>query len=133
MHTGHIKISVTIDENVQQEYARIMEHNRSDEVVGGGEGLEVAKVNYTNNETDEDINGHSIQEGKENTDAKDNNINSSPDEINGTEVKSCYLKIIIEDTGIGMTPEEQARIFTRFSQANNRTAKVSSLFLGSIN
>ena len=48
-------------------------------------------------------------------------------EVNGVPVQDCYLKVKIEDSGIGMTEEEQARIFTRFSQANNRTSKVSLL------
>lgn len=36
----------------------------------------------------------------------------------------CLLTILIHDTGIGMSQEEQARIFKRFSQANNRTSHV---------
>lgn len=44
--------------------------------------------------------------------------------INGRAVKSCYLKIRVKDTGIGMTKDEQARIFRRFSQANSRTSSV---------
>lgn len=34
-------------------------------------------------------------------------------------------KVTVRDTGIGMTPEEQSRVFKRFSQANNRMSKVS--------
>jgi hypothetical protein len=38
-------------------------------------------------------------------------------EVNGIPVQSCFLKVKIEDTGIGMTEDEQVRIFTRFSLA----------------
>lgn len=33
----------------------------------------------------------------------------------------CYLWFSVQDTGCGMTAEEQARIFSRFSQASRRT------------
>jgi signal transduction histidine kinase len=39
----------------------------------------------------------------------------------------CVVTVVVQDTGIGMTHEEQARLFKRFSQANNRTAKVIPL------
>lgn len=55
---------------------------------------------------------------------------SSPTE-NDNNFMACTLRVTLRDTGIGMTPEEQARIFKRFSQANNRTSRVclSLLFL----
>jgi signal transduction histidine kinase len=34
------------------------------------------------------------------------------------------LSVVVKDTGIGLTDEEQARLFKRFSQANSRTTKV---------
>lgn len=43
-------------------------------------------------------------------------------QLNGHSVESCYLKISVKDTGIGMTKEEQSRIFRRFTQANSRTS-----------
>ena len=40
------------------------------------------------------------------------------------EFVDCVLALKVQDTGIGMSDEEQARLFKRFSQANNRTAQV---------
>ena len=40
------------------------------------------------------------------------------------ETAPCIFTISVADTGIGMSAQEQARIFKRFSQANNRTSKV---------
>ena len=40
------------------------------------------------------------------------------------ETTPCIFTMCVADTGIGMNAKEQARIFTRFSQANNRTSKV---------
>lgn len=54
------------------------------------------------------------------------------DKINGRAVKSCYLKISVKDTGIGMTKDEQTRIFRRFSQANNRTSSVLDFYSNAI-
>lgn len=34
-----------------------------------------------------------------------------------------FLVVSVTDTGIGMTPEEQAHLFNRFAQANRRTAR----------
>lgn len=34
------------------------------------------------------------------------------------------MKLQVEDTGIGMSQEEQNRLFKRFSQANSRTSQV---------
>ena len=50
---------------------------------------------------------------------------TSPDLAPPTrESVDCMLTLGIQDSGIGMSMEEQARIFKRFSQANNRTAQV---------
>ena len=43
------------------------------------------------------------------------------------ECVDCTLMLKVQDTGIGMSDEEQARLFKRFSQANNRTAHVSKI------
>jgi hypothetical protein len=40
----------------------------------------------------------------------------------------CFLTITVQDSGIGMNVDEQARIFKRFSQANTRTSKVLIYF-----
>lgn len=64
-----------------------------------------------------------VQEGN-NNDNDNNKESNNNNNATSQEMKSCYLKFKVEDTGIGLTPEEQARIFTRFSQANNRTSKV---------
>ena len=37
--------------------------------------------------------------------------------------KGGDLRVDVRDTGIGLTPEEQARIFTRFYRADNRTTR----------
>lgn len=122
---GHIKISLIIDEDVQRERASIAQHN-SDDVMGGEEAW-IPALNSEDNNGNSDNNTNTNNTNNSNDNNKGSPNKGDKDEVNGVSVKGCFLKITIEDSGIGMTPEEQSRIFTRFSQANNRTAKVSDL------
>jgi hypothetical protein len=64
----------------------------------------------------------------------DNAIKYSPEEsevlIVSRETES-WIEVLIQDRGIGMTPEEQQSLFTRFYRAkNNTTAEISGTGLG---
>jgi len=90
---------VSIEEDLEKERESVMLHNKDEELMGDW---------IASKDIDEAADGTSLY---------------GTEEVNGIPVHSCYLKVKIEDSGIGMTEEEQARIFTRFSQANNRTSK----------
>eukprot|EP00026_Physarum_polycephalum_P000093 Phypoly_transcript_00093.p1 GENE.Phypoly_transcript_00093~~Phypoly_transcript_00093.p1 ORF type:complete len:2228 (+),score=422.82 Phypoly_transcript_00093:105-6788(+) len=95
-HKGYVKITVGIEENLEKEREAVILHNNDEEVMG--DWIASKDIDEITNEF-------------------------GTEEVNGIPVQSCFLKVKIEDTGIGMTEDEQARIFTRFSQANNRTSK----------
>jgi signal transduction histidine kinase len=50
-------------------------------------------------------------------------IRDEPDWGDG---RKAYLWVTVEDTGLGLTPEEDSHLFTRFSQATPRTHVRSS-------
>lgn len=68
------------------------------------------------------------------TNIVDNAINYTPERGRvGVVVENTgnYVKVIVRDTGIGMTPEEMGRIFEEFYRARNKyTAKVPGTGLG---
>ncbi|KAJ3176503.1 hypothetical protein HDU87_005197 [Geranomyces variabilis] len=52
-----------------------------------------------------------------------NNNNTNNNNNNNASVINAKLAISVSDTGIGMTPEEQAALFQRFTQAHTKTYK----------